>query len=237
MASQDSYIQRLRDLDKSSPLFPDQLATLIAQVPVSFMSGLTNNDSLWVLEYLDNVCIPTPRLSIWFLNLVQALEDFSPFSLVSCECLCALARMTRTAKMLPKSLTLSTTHSVTSIHPITSGTIADVWEGTYNGCKVYVKQPRYFPATDGDTWRVEIVSGPSFTLPLAPLNGLAKPYQEAIVWKHLKHPNIVPFLGVSGTPFQLVSSWMSGGYLMEYLKRRPDADRLGLVCYPPVIQD
>ena len=46
--------------------------------------------------------------------------------------------------------------------------------------------------------------------PLFTLNGLTKLYQGAIVWKHLKHPNTVPFFGVSGTPFQLGSSWMSG---------------------------
>jgi len=54
------------------------------------------------------------------------------------------------------------------------------------------------------------------------------------MWKHLKHPNIVPLLGVTLVPFQLISNWMSGGDLPEYIKMRPDADRLGLVGVPPV---
>ena len=49
------------------------------------------------------------------------------------------------------------------------------------------------------------------------------------MWKRLTHPNILPLLGVTITPFQLVSNWMSGGDLPEYIKKYPDADRLGLV--------
>ena len=50
-----------------------------------------------------------------------------------------------------------------------------------------------------------------------------------MVWKHLKHPNIVPFLGVTMDPIQLISDWMPGGDLTEYIANNPDADRLGLV--------
>ena len=59
--------------------------------------------------------------------------------------------------------------------------------------------------------------------------------QEAVVWKRLTHPNILPLLGVTITPFQLVSNWMSGGDLPDYLKKNSDADRLKLVGAPPVV--
>ena len=49
------------------------------------------------------------------------------------------------------------------------------------------------------------------------------------MWKYLTHPNIVPLLGVTTTPFQLISNWMSGGDLPGYIKKNPDADRLKLV--------
>ena len=49
------------------------------------------------------------------------------------------------------------------------------------------------------------------------------------MWKHLTHRNIVPLLGVTINPFQLVSDWMSGGHLPGYIRMNPDADRLGLV--------
>ena len=58
--------------------------------------------------------------------------------------------------------------------------------------------------------------------------------QEAIMWKRLSHPNIVPLLGITFTPFQLISNWMSGGDLPDYIKKNPYADRLKLVRIPLV---
>jgi len=54
------------------------------------------------------------------------------------------------------------------------------------------------------------------------------------MWKRLTHSNIVPLLGITITPLQLISNWMSGGHLPEYLRENPGADRLGLVGIPPV---
>lgn len=44
--------------------------------------------------------------------------------------------------------------------------------------------------------------------------------------------NIVPFRGVTSAPPQLISDWMSGGDLLQYINGNPGADRLGLVCFP-----
>ena len=41
------------------------------------------------------------------------------------------------------------------------------------------------------------------------------------MWKHLTHPNIVPLLGVTVSPFQLISTWMSGGDLPGYIEKNP----------------
>ena len=49
------------------------------------------------------------------------------------------------------------------------------------------------------------------------------------MWKRLMHPNIVPLRGITITPFQLISDWMPGGDLPDYIKKHPDAHRLGLV--------
>ena len=49
------------------------------------------------------------------------------------------------------------------------------------------------------------------------------------MWKRLTHPNIVPLLGVTSTPLQLISQWMTGGALTEYIKKNPIADRVVLV--------
>ena len=55
------------------------------------------------------------------------------------------------------------------------------------------------------------------------------------MWKHLTHPNILPLLGVTLTPFQLVSTWMPGGDLPEYIKNNPDVNRIRLVGAPPIV--
>jgi serine/threonine protein kinase len=56
------------------------------------------------------------------------------------------------------------------------------------------------------------------------------------MWKRLDHPNIVPLLGVKISPrLQLISDWMPGGDLPEYIKMHSDADRFGLVSATLVV--
>ena len=51
------------------------------------------------------------------------------------------------------------------------------------------------------------------------------------MWKRLRHPNIVGFIGVTQNPLQLVLEWMPNGTLTEYLGENPGANRLGLVSF------
>lgn len=48
---------------------------------------------------------------------------------------------------------------------------------------------------------------------------------EALVWRQLKHPNILPFLGVNTELFEpsfcLISPWMSNKDIVTFLKRNP----------------
>ena len=55
------------------------------------------------------------------------------------------------------------------------------------------------------------------------------------VWRGLAHPNIVPLLGVTIDPIQLVSGWMSDTDLTGYIRNHPDADRLSLVGVPSTV--
>ena len=54
-------------------------------------------------------------------------------------------------------------------------------------------------------------------------------HQVAVVWKHSTHPNIVPLLGVTLDPPQLISDQMPGGDLTEYIASHPNTDRISLV--------
>jgi serine/threonine protein kinase len=51
--------------------------------------------------------------------------------------------------------------------------------------------------------------------------------------KYLEHPNIVPLLGATVDPFELISDWMSGGDLPGYIANNQNADRVSLVGTPP----
>ena len=61
-------------------------------------------------------------------------------------------------------------------------------------------------------------------------------FKEAVVWKRLRHPNVVPFLGVTNEPLQLVSEWMPNGTLAYYVKKNPNADRIALVSLFPQLE-
>ena len=52
-----------------------------------------------------------------------------------------------------------------------------------------------------------------------------------MTWKALRHPNVLPLLGVtlSEARFVMVSECMASGDINEYLKVDVAADRLGLV--------
>jgi len=49
------------------------------------------------------------------------------------------------------------------------------------------------------------------------------------MWKRLIHENVVPFMGVTFDPLQIVSEWMSGGDLTTHIRSNPQADRITLV--------
>lgn len=127
---------------------------------------------------------------------------------------------------LPGSHTLHGKLSIPSPYPIASGAVADIYEGTLDGQEVYVKRAQTYSS---NATPLNMVCGPPLPSP-ATLNGTQKLYKEAIIWRYMSHPNIVPLLGATTTPFQLALKRMPGGNLIEYIKANPDADPLGLVC-------
>ena len=55
-----------------------------------------------------------------------------------------------------------------------------------------------------------------------------------MTWKLLRHPNILPLIGVTmtETQFATVSEWMVNGNINDFVKAHPEADRLVLVSFP-----
>jgi len=107
------------------------------------------------------------------------------------------------------------------------------YEGTLGGSKVRIKRVRIVPK--GDPQKVkEVPSRREVSLYWALTNARTF-YQVVVVWKHLAHSNIVPLLGATTDPLQLISNWMCGGHLTEYITNHPDADRLSLVRLPSTV--
>ena len=54
------------------------------------------------------------------------------------------------------------------------------------------------------------------------------------MWKTLRHPNVLPLVGVTMTEkrFVMVSEWMENGNINTFLRAHPDANRLELVRVP-----
>ncbi|KAK0468757.1 kinase-like domain-containing protein, partial [Armillaria novae-zelandiae] len=54
--------------------------------------------------------------------------------------------------------------------------------------------------------------------------------REALVWRNVKHPNVLPFLGVNKELFApslcLICPWMDNGNIMSFLCHHPHFDRL-----------
>ena len=55
--------------------------------------------------------------------------------------------------------------------------------------------------------------------------------KEVVTWSCLRHPNVLPLLGVmmSGDRFVMVSEWMENASISEFVRAHADADRLKLV--------
>ena len=55
--------------------------------------------------------------------------------------------------------------------------------------------------------------------------------KEAVIWRYLQHPNILPLIGVAtGSEwYSLVSDWMDHGTINTFTEMNPDVNRVDLV--------
>ncbi|KAJ7805838.1 hypothetical protein B0H14DRAFT_2610991 [Mycena olivaceomarginata] len=87
----------------------------------------------------------------------------------------------------------------------------DIWKGTFSEKPVCLKVLRFFATeTDREKLKKEF-------------------FHEALIWRQLRHPNILPFLGISDELFApslcMISPWMENGSLIRFLENNPLHDR------------
>jgi len=66
----------------------------------------------------------------------------------------------------------------------------------------------------------------------AVMNEFQRFCREGVAWRYLRHPNILPLLGVtvSEHQFALVSEWMEDGNINDFLDMNRHVNRVELVC-------
>jgi hypothetical protein len=114
------------------------------------------------------------------------------------------------------------------------GGFANVSQGTYRGRRVAIKVVRVCLMDD-----LDVILSVSLQLALVRpvwVNGLQRFCREGVAWKHLRHPNVLPLLGVtvSDRRFAMVSKWMEHGNINEFVEKDPGTNRTELVCHSSI---
>ncbi|KAJ7472388.1 kinase-like domain-containing protein [Mycena galericulata] len=146
------------------------------------------------------------------LDLLQNLLDHDDFLAVRPLFFQALLRLSRKSGLHPTCFALSGSHKVEQ--QMAAGGFGDIWKGLVRGQSVSVKIMRLFQDTD--------------------IQAVVKEFgREALIWRQLCHPNLLPFFGFFYLDKRLclVSPWMERGNIMEYLRKEsPDTEkRLSLI--------
>ncbi|KAF8990025.1 hypothetical protein BDQ17DRAFT_1372489 [Cyathus striatus] len=127
----------------------------------------------------------------------------------------AMLRLSKQSALYPSSYIL--TGIKRDAYPVTSGYFGEIFQGEINGRNLALKVFKLY-ANEMDK-----------------INDLFKGfYKEAILWRYLVHPNLLPFYGIyqlgdTGGRICLVSPWMSNGNICQYLQRYPDTNRQHLI--------
>ena len=144
--------------------------------------------------------------------------------------------------LAPGAMQIELVNNPTSIVPYCGGGFGEVFRYTNQGLEIAIKVLKI--PSDRDLRKMSSVSPSRFSLRLHVPVHLPQPiqryYKEAITWKFLKHPNVLPLLGVPKNSlwsrFAMVSEWMTNGTIVQFVKARVDVNRfelvrcLGLVC-------
>ncbi|KAJ7698232.1 hypothetical protein B0H16DRAFT_1484510 [Mycena metata] len=119
----------------------------------------------------------------------------------------ALIRLSGDSKLYPRCLTLT---GLQQERLVAGGSFGDVYKGLLGDQIVAIKMMRVFKESDIDAllkvWtKVSLEFG-----------------REALIWRQLSHPNLLPFFGLYY--FQqrlcLVSPWMENGHIRVFLKKK-----------------
>ncbi|KAJ3753816.1 kinase-like domain-containing protein, partial [Lentinula raphanica] len=125
------------------------------------------------------------------------------------SCFSLICYLVKRIRALPLSLLVIKDVARVGRNPVAGGGFADVWRGTMNGQAVCLKVLRLVTEQDEEARTV-----------------VRKRFcREALVWRQLKHPHILPLLGVNLElflpSFCLISPWMENKDIITFLRQNP----------------
>ncbi|KAJ7816916.1 kinase-like domain-containing protein [Mycena olivaceomarginata] len=160
------------------------------------------------LKASQNICkAPNDHIQ-QLLDLLQDLLDYRLLNpLIHSVLLKGLLKFSKKLKRYPRCFALRDLRLAGD--PVAAGSFGDIWKTQFHRETVCVKVMRVYEEGDIE----------------ALLKGF---HHEALIWRQLAHPNVLPFL--ARPRLCLVSPWMENGNVSSYLKRDPaGCNRLTLV--------
>ncbi|KAK1230468.1 Rho guanine nucleotide exchange factor [Marasmius sp. AFHP31] len=142
-----------------------------------------------------------------YLDLLYALLDYPGISSQSHSTILQLILdLSKRSGLHPNCLTIPN-DVVSDEHPVASGGYADVWKGAYEGEAVCAKVVHVYKTSDVEKLNKSAV-------------------QEAIIWHQLRHPNLLPLMGIVVGEYHMcpVSPWMERRDLVRFLEYTPEED-------------
>ena len=142
-----------------------------------------------------------------------------------------LCKMCSQQRTIPKSMHLDNCLDGELVEEYDGGH-ASIFRGEYKGRAVTIKTLRLYLTSDFDKcFRASILA--SCIAGISTDHESQKFFREAVAWRHLRHPNILPLLGVNLDLEQhqlaMISDWMVHGNINEFVDRREEVNRVQLV--------
>ncbi|KAJ7176798.1 kinase-like domain-containing protein [Mycena filopes] len=145
------------------------------------------------------------------LNLFQDLLDLDSFSVIKPLIFKTLAALSHASGLHPQCFPIPGLQKLG--HQVAGGGFGDIWKGLVNGQSVSVKIMRIFQERT--------------------IEAASKEFgREALIWRQLSHPNLLPFYGLYYFEDRLclVSPWMEHGNILEFLRKDPpNINRVSLI--------
>ncbi|KAJ7163710.1 kinase-like domain-containing protein [Mycena filopes] len=147
------------------------------------------------------------------LDLFQELLDSFPQSPARPRLSKALLRLSRCSGLHPTCFPLTDMETVGE--QVAGGAFGDIWKAVVREQTVSVKIMRIFESEE-----------------LEAALQIKNFGREAVIWRQLSHPNVLPFFGLYYLERRLclISPWMENGHLLKFLKHAPpDTDLVSLM--------